>query len=58
MALEKVDAVIVGAGMSGAIFAATLARAGKKVVLLEQGRDWKLQDLISNELWGRRIKRS
>jgi choline dehydrogenase-like flavoprotein len=56
MALEKVDAVIVGAGMSGAIFAATLARAGKKVVLLEQGRDWKLQDLISNEIWGRRIK--
>jgi choline dehydrogenase-like flavoprotein len=54
--LEKVDVVIVGAGMSGAIFAAVLSRAGKKVAVLEQGRDWKLTDLVSNEIWGRRIK--
>jgi choline dehydrogenase-like flavoprotein len=31
---EKVDAVIVGAGASGSVFAAELSRAGKKVVLL------------------------
>ena len=54
--LEKVDVVIVGAGMSGAIFAAVLSRAGKKVAVLEQGRDWNLTDLVSNEIWGRRIK--
>jgi choline dehydrogenase-like flavoprotein len=53
---EKVDVVIVGAGASGSTFAAVLAKAGKKVVLLEQGPDWQLSDLISSDLWGRRIK--
>ncbi len=56
MALEKVDAVIVGAGAAGSVFAAVLTRAGKKVVLLEQGPDWKLTDLISSDIWGRRLK--
>jgi choline dehydrogenase-like flavoprotein len=56
MANEKVDAVIVGAGASGAVFAAVLARAGKKVVLLDNGPDWQLSDLISSDIWGRRIK--
>jgi choline dehydrogenase-like flavoprotein len=53
---EKVDAVIVGAGAAGAVYAAILTRAGKKVVLLEQGPDWKLSDLISSDIWGRRIR--
>jgi choline dehydrogenase-like flavoprotein len=56
MANEKVDAVIVGSGASGSTFAAVLAKAGKKVVVLEQGPDWQLSDLISSDLWGRRIK--
>jgi choline dehydrogenase-like flavoprotein len=56
MANEKVDVVIVGAGASGSVFAAILAKAGKKVVLLEQGPDWQLSDLISSDFWGRRIK--
>jgi choline dehydrogenase-like flavoprotein len=56
MANEKVDVVIVGAGASGSVFAAVLAQAGKKVVVLEQGPDWKPSDLISSDLWGRRIK--
>ncbi len=55
---EKVDAVIVGAGAAGAVFAAVLTRAGKKVVLLEQGPDWQLTDLISSDIWGRRLKGS
>jgi choline dehydrogenase-like flavoprotein len=56
MANEKVDVVIVGAGASGSVFAAELSKAGKKVVLLESGPDWQLTDLISSDLWGRRIK--
>ena len=42
MAGEKVDVVIVGAGASGSTFAAVLAKAGKKVLILEQGPDWQL----------------
>src|SRR5581483_4416196 len=56
MANEKVDVVIVGAGASGSVFESVLAKAGKKVVLLEQGPDWSLSDLISSEIWGRRVK--
>ena len=56
MANEKVDVVIVGAGASGSVYAAVLAKAGKKVVLLEAGPDWQLSDLISSDFWGRRIK--
>src|SRR4051812_38002765 len=53
---EKVDVVIVGAGASGSVYAATLAKAKKKVVLLDSGPDWQLSDLISSDFWGRRIK--
>ena len=56
MANEKVDVVIVGSGASGSTFAAVLAKAGKKVVVLEQGPDWQLSDLISSDIWGRRVK--
>src|SRR4030081_2083295 len=53
---DKVDVVIVGAGASGSTYAAVLAMAGKKVVVLEQGPDWQLSDLISSDFWGRRVK--
>jgi hypothetical protein len=56
MASEKVDIVIIGAGASGSIYASVLAKAGKKVVLLDSGPDWQLADLISSEIWGRRVK--
>src|SRR5215471_2273179 len=55
---EKVDAVIVGAGAAGAVFAAVLTRAGKKVVVMERGPDWKLSDLISSDIWARRLRGS
>jgi choline dehydrogenase-like flavoprotein len=53
---EKVDVAIVGAGASGSVYASVLAEAGKKVAILEQGPDWQLTDLISSDLWGRRIR--
>src|SRR5437899_11651917 len=53
---EKVDVAVVGAGASGSVFAAVLAKAGRKVVVLETGPDWQLSDLISSDFWGRRIK--
>jgi choline dehydrogenase-like flavoprotein len=53
---EKVDAVIVGAGASGSVFAAVLAKAGKKVVVLDWGPGWKPEDLISSDFWARRLK--
>jgi choline dehydrogenase-like flavoprotein len=53
---EKVDVAIVGAGASGSVYAAVLAKAGKKVALLEQGPDWQLTDLVSSDLWGQRIR--
>jgi len=53
---EKVDVAIVGAGASGSTYAAILSRAGKKVVLLDNGPDWHTSDLISSDIWGRRIK--
>ena len=56
MANEKVDAVIVGAGASGSVYASVLAKAGRKVVVLDNGPDWQLSDLISSDIWGRRIK--
>ena len=53
---EKVDVAIVGAGPSGSIFADVLARAGKKVVVLEFGPDWDYKDFVSSEIWGKRLK--
>src|SRR6202034_1605163 len=56
MANEKVDVVIVGAGASGSVYANVLTKAGKKVVLFDNAPDWQLTDLISSDIWGRRIK--
>ena len=53
---EKVDVVIVGAGPSGSVFADVLARAGKKVAILEFGPDWDMKEFISSEIWGKRLK--
>ena len=53
---EKIDVVVVGAGASGSVYAAVMAKQGKKVVVLEQGPDWQLSDLISSDIWGRRVK--
>lgn len=56
MTKKEVDAVIVGAGAAGSLYAAELARAGKQVVVLEEGPAWTLEDLVSSQIWARRLK--
>ncbi|HXM84418.1 MAG TPA: GMC family oxidoreductase N-terminal domain-containing protein, partial [Stellaceae bacterium] len=53
---DKVDAVIVGGGAAGILLAAKLGHGGKKVVVLEQGPAWQLSDLVSSQIWSRRLK--
>ncbi|MCC7411435.1 MAG: GMC family oxidoreductase [Gammaproteobacteria bacterium] len=54
--LRKVQVVIVGAGPAGCLFAATLAGAGREVVVYEAGPPWRLDDLVSSQIWARRLK--
>ena len=54
--LPKVDAVIVGGGAAGCLIAAKLSQRGKKIIILEQGPDWQATDLISSQIWSRRLK--
>lgn len=53
---EAVDVVVIGSGAAGSVFAATLAEAGKSVLILEGGRDRKPEDLYSSQTWSRRLK--
>lgn len=54
--LEKVDVVIVGSGASGSLIAARLSEAGKETLVLEAGPGRDMPDLVSSQLWARRLK--
>ncbi|HEY5719371.1 MAG TPA: GMC family oxidoreductase N-terminal domain-containing protein, partial [Gammaproteobacteria bacterium] len=53
---RAVEVVIVGAGAAAGVFAATLAGAGRSVLLLEAGPARTLQQLVSSQLWARRLR--
>src|SRR5690606_17895749 len=50
-----VDAVVVGSGAAGALVAAKMAAKGKKVVILESGRSVQPTDMISSDIYARRL---
>ena len=53
---EPAEVVIVGSGMAGSTLAAKLAQAGLDVLTLEAGPERKLDDLVSSQLWSRRLR--
>lgn len=52
---ETYDVIVVGAGAGGGIAACLLAEAGKRVLLLERGRDMSFQDVGRDHLRNQRL---
>lgn len=53
---EVTEVAIVGAGAAGSYIARRLAEAGRDVVVVEAGPGWKKSDLVSNQIWARRLR--
>ena len=56
MVSKDCDVIIVGAGAAGLTLAARLAEGGKSVSVLEAGPERKLSDLVSSQIWARKLK--
>ncbi|WP_425078726.1 GMC family oxidoreductase [Ruegeria denitrificans] len=53
---EKVEVVIAGSGIAGSTMAAELGEAGFNVLVLEAGPERKLSEMISSQIWSRRLR--
>lgn len=52
----EVDVVIIGAGAAGALMASRLATGGRRVAVLDAGPAWDIGDLVSSQIWSRRLR--
>jgi choline dehydrogenase-like flavoprotein len=53
---EPVEVVVVGSGMAGSTLAAELADGGFDVLTLEAGPPRAITDMVSSQLWSRRLR--
>ena len=53
---DPVEVLIIGSGFAGSTLAAELAGSGFAVLTLEAGPERKLGDMISSQIWARRLK--
>ena len=53
---EKVEVVIVGSGIAGSTMAAELGEAGFNVLVLEAGPERRLAEMVSSQIWSRRLR--
>ena len=52
----ETEVAIVGAGAAGSYLARRFASAGKKVHVFEAGPPWQERDLVSSQIWARRLR--
>ncbi len=55
-ARDPVEVLVIGSGFAGSFLAAELAEAGFDVLTLEAGPKRTLKDMISSQIWSRRLK--
>jgi len=53
---DEVDVVIIGAGAAGSLIASRLATGGRIVAVLDAGPAWDGGDLVSSQIWSRRLR--